>query len=95
MASPKEIKSPDVAGLRYSVTDLFIAMTIAAMIFGLMPSLGGPSSTATVLGFVALIGLTIHALGAAPPNAVVLAWWFVLVMHVVLSCLAAAFPELA
>jgi hypothetical protein len=75
---------------RFSVRELLIAMTTAAIIFGLIRALGGPSNTATVLGFVALLGLIIHALGFEPPNVVVLGWWLVLVLYVALSVFAAA-----
>ncbi len=80
---------------RFSVAELMIAMTTAAVVFGLVRILGGPSNTATVLGFVALIGLVAHATGFEPPGIIVLGWWFILVLYVCLSILAAVFPALA
>jgi hypothetical protein len=80
---------------RFSMAELLIAMTTAAIVFGLVHVLGSPSNTATVLGFVALIGLIVHAIGFEPPNVVVLGWWFVLVLYVCLSILAAVFPAIA
>ncbi len=80
---------------RFSMAELLIAMTTAALVFGLVHVLGSPSNTATVLGFVALIGLIVHAIGVEPPSIVVLGWWFVLVLYVCLSILAAVFPTIA
>ena len=59
-----------------------------AIIFGLV-HLGGASNAATLLSFVALIGLIVHALGFDPPNIVVLGWWIILVLYVMLSVAAA------
>ncbi len=81
--------------IRFSMAELLIAMTTAAVMFGLVHVLGSPSNTATVLGFVALIGLIVHAIGIEPPSIVVLGWWFVLVLYVCLSILAAVFPAIA
>jgi hypothetical protein len=80
---------------RFSMAELLIAMTTAAIVFGLVHVMGSPSNTATVLGFVALIGLIVHAVGFEPPSVVVLGWWFVLVLYVCLSILAAVFPAIA
>lgn len=81
--------------LRFSMAELLIAMTTAAVIFGLVQILGGASNTATLLGFLALIGLVIHALGFEPPGVVVLGWWFILVLYVVLSIAAALWSGIA
>jgi hypothetical protein len=70
---------------QFSMQQLMIAMTVAAIIFGLVHLLGGPSSAATLLGLIALGGLVIHAIGYEPPQIVVLGWWLMLVMYVVLS----------
>lgn len=75
---------------RFSMWELMAAMTAAAMILGLVQLLGGASNTATLLGFVALFGLVIHALGFEPPEVVVLGWWLILVLYVVLSVVAVA-----
>ncbi len=80
---------------RFSVAELIVAMTVAAVSFGLLHSLGSTSGTATVLGFVALAGLLAHVLGVNPPNAMVLSWWFILVLYVALSLVAAIFPGIA
>ncbi len=79
----------------FSLLELMAAMTVAAIIFGLVHLLGGASNTATLLGFVALIGLVIHALGFEPPEIVVLGWWLILVLYVLLSIFAAVWSGFA
>jgi hypothetical protein len=80
---------------RFSMAEMLIAITTAAVIFGLVRILGGPSNTATLLGFAALIGLIIHALGFEPPGIVVLGWWLILVLYVLLSIFAAVLSSFA
>ena len=72
-----------------------IAMTTAAVIFGLVQILGGAVNAATMLGFVALVGLVVHALGFEPPDIVVLGWWLILVLYVLLSIAAAVWSSFA
>lgn len=71
--------------LRFSVRSLLIMLTIAAVSFGLIRILGGPGPTATILGFIAVAGLLVHAFGFDPPQAVVLIWWLILALYVILS----------
>lgn len=80
---------------QFSVFEMMVALTAAALLFGLVRVLGGPSNTASLLGFVALIGLIVHALGVEPPGIVVLGWWFALILYVLLSVAVAVFPSLA
>ena len=75
---------------QFSLRELMAAMTAAALIFGLVYVLGSPSNAATLLGFIALFGLVIHALGFEPPEVVVLGWWLILVLYVLLSVVAVA-----
>ena len=81
--------------LRFSLRTLIVAMTVAAVFFGLVRILGGPANTATILGFIAVTGLVIHALGYDPPQPVILGWWFVLVLYVLISILGAIWVALA
>jgi hypothetical protein len=76
---------PEPFRLQFSMRSLLILLTIAAVGFGLIHFLGGPGPTATILGFMAVAGLLVHALGFDPPQAVVLVWWLILAMYVVLS----------
>ncbi len=94
-ASWQEATSRPKFRLQFSMAEMMIAMTTAAVIFGLVHIMGGASNTATVLGFVALIGLVIHALGYEPPSVVVLGWWFILVLYVLLSIAAAVWSGFA
>jgi hypothetical protein len=79
---------------QFSMSQLMVAMTVAAIIFGLV-HLSGPSNAATLLGFVALVGLVVHALGFDPPAVVILGWWLILVLYVLLSVGAAVWSSLA
>jgi hypothetical protein len=78
---------------QFSMAQLMIAMTVAGLIFGLV-HLSGASNAATLLGFVALIGLVVHALGFDPPAVVILGWWLILVLYVILSLAAALWSSL-
>jgi hypothetical protein len=94
-AAWEEAVSREPFRFRFSLAELMIAMTTAAVVLGLLYLLGTPSNTATLLGFVALVGLVVHALGFEPPSIVVLGWWLILVLYVLLSILAAVFPAMA
>jgi hypothetical protein len=80
---------------RFSLRQLLTAMVSAAIIFGFVRFLGGPANTATMLGFIALAGLVIHAAGFEPPEIVILGWWLILVLYVLLSIVAAAWSGFA
>lgn len=80
---------------RFSLRELMIAISVAAVILGIVQVLGGPDKAATLLGFVALGGLVIHALGFEPPGMVVLGWWLILVLYVLLSIVAAVWSGFA
>ena len=80
---------------RFSVRELMLAITASAVILGLVHALGGPDKAALLLGFVALAGLVIHAVGFEPPEIVVLGWWLVLVLYVMLSIVAAIWSGFA
>ncbi len=80
---------------KFSMRELLGAMTVAAIIFGIVHVLGGPHNAATLLGFVALLGLVIHALGFEPPEVVVLGWWLILVLYVLLSIVAVVWSGFA
>jgi hypothetical protein len=81
--------------VQFSLREMMAAITAAALILGLVHSLGGAANTATLLGFVALIGLVIHALGFEPPQIIVLGWWLILVLYVLLSIVAAVWSGFA
>ena len=84
-----EPPSPEPIQIRFSMRTLLIAMTIAAVSFGMIRILGGPGPTATILGFMAVAGLLVHAIGVEPPQSVVLVWWLVLALYVVLTIVGA------
>jgi len=80
---------------QFSLREMIITMTVAAVVLGLIRFLGGPAATATVLGIVALIGLVVFAVGYDPPQIAVLGWWLVLVLYVVVSIFAAVWSSFA
>jgi hypothetical protein len=84
-----EPATPEPFQLRFSMRSLLTMLTIAAVSFGLIRVLGGPGPTATILGFMAVAGLLVHALGLDPPQSVVLVWWLVLALYVILSIVGA------
>jgi hypothetical protein len=48
-----------------------------------------------MLGFIALFGLVVHALGLEPPGVVVLGWWLILALYVLLSIAVAVWSSFA
>jgi hypothetical protein len=74
---------------QFSLSQFLIAVTCAALLFGFIQLLGGPSNAATLCGFFALGGLVVHALGYEPPEVVAFVWWIMLLMYVGLSVFAA------
>jgi hypothetical protein len=91
----QEAMSRDKFRFSFSMAQMMMAITTAAVILGLMHLLGGPSNTATVLGFAALVGLVVHALGFEPPGIIVLGWWLILVLYVLLSIFAVVLSSFA
>jgi hypothetical protein len=72
----------------FSLKEMMLAMTAAAVALGLLHIFGGPAA-ATLLGLVALGGLFVFALGYDPPQAVVLGWWLTLILYIAVSLFAA------
>ncbi|HEX5472693.1 MAG TPA: hypothetical protein VFW73_12455 [Lacipirellulaceae bacterium] len=91
----KQVATREPFRLRFSLRTLIVAMTVAAVFFGLVRLLGGPANTATLLGFIAAAGLVIHVLGYDPPQPVILGWWFILVLYVLTSILGAIWLAVA
>jgi len=64
----------------FSMKELFITMTVAAIVVALA-RLIGVTELATMCGMLALAGLVLHAVGYDPPRLFVLGWWLVLVIY--------------
>ena len=74
----------------FSMKEMLIAFTVAAVILGSLQFLmGGPQNAALLLGFIALAGLLVQAFGVDLPPLFVLGWWFLLVLYIVISLWAA------
>ena len=69
---------------QFSLKQLLVTMTVAAVIFGAVNLLGG-DRTATLLGFVAIVGLVVYAIGVNTPELIVLGWWLILVLYVLIT----------
>ena len=76
---------PEPISFNFSLRSLMIAMTVAAVSLGMIHYLGGPGPTATILGAIAFVGLIVLALGFAPPQSLILGWWFILLLYVLLT----------
>ncbi len=73
----------------FSMQELFITMTAAAVAMGLsmlMPR----EYLAMILGLIALGGLVTNASGYEPPRLVVLGWWLLMVFYLAVGLFAAA-----
>jgi len=77
----------------FSMKELLITFTVAAVILGCMQMLGGAQNAALLLGFIALAGLLVQAFGAQLPPLIVLGWWLLLVMYILISLMAAFGPD--
>jgi hypothetical protein len=75
--------------IQFSLLQIFVAMTVAAVVFTLINLVGGTQNAASMLGLIALVGLLVHAFGWDPPEMVVFGWWMILVLYIVLSMGAA------
>lgn len=75
--------------LSFSVKEMFVAFTFAAVLLGLVSFTSDLGTMAILLGSIALAGLAVPAIGFEPPRVVVLSWWLLLVMYLVLGLLAA------
>ena len=75
---------------RFSLNEMMVTAVCVAVLIGLIASLGLPT-TATLIGFIALGGLVLHAMGVEPPHEVVFGWWVLLVLYVLLSIVAVIF----
>jgi small-conductance mechanosensitive channel len=84
-----ESPAPESVPIRFSLRSLMIAITVAAVILGMIYFLGGPGPTATILGLIAFVGLVIHAVGFEPPQSLILGWWFILLLYVLLTIVGA------
>ena len=73
----------------FSLKQLLGTFAIAAVALVLTHSLGKAENAALLLGFVALAGLLVHALGFDPPPVVILGWWLTLVLYILTEILAA------
>jgi hypothetical protein len=71
----------------FSMRQLMIAITIAAVVMG-VASLIGPGTLAIMLGILALVGLVSHAVGYEPAPVVTLVWWLMLVLYIGFTVLA-------
>jgi hypothetical protein len=78
--------------MAFSLKQLFITMTVAAVMMALIASIG-PDRMAIVLGLIALAGLVVQAAGVEAPAVVVLGWWLLLAMYLVVGLIAALRPE--
>lgn len=68
----------------FSMKELMITFTVAAVILGIS-SILGPGNVALLLGLVALAGLLVQAFGVEMPPLVVLGWWLLLVLYILLG----------
>jgi hypothetical protein len=73
---------------QFSLSQLLIAFTVAAVLLGFGAAFAGASSLATICILVVLAGLIVPAMGLRPPDVVVFGWWMLLALYVGLSFLS-------
>jgi hypothetical protein len=80
---------------QFSLRQLLMLMTVAAVVFGLVHLVGSPATAASVLGLAALAGLIVFACGYEPPQNIVFGWWLIIAMYVLVSIFTAVWSALA
>jgi hypothetical protein len=75
----------------FSLRELFITMTVAAVAMAFIRWLGA-EEMAVVLGLIALGGLIVQASGFDPPRPIVLGWWILLLLYLGVGLIAAVSP---
>ena len=79
---------------QFSLSQLLVVITAAALLLGMAGAVGGAATVATVCGLAALAGLIVPAMGLEPPRIVVFGWWMLLVLYVALSLFSAIWAGL-
>jgi hypothetical protein len=79
---------------KFSLSQLLIVVTCAAILLGLVTVLGGASNAAALCGLFALGGLVIYACGYQPPEIVVFGWWVLLLLYVALNVFSAIWARM-
>ncbi len=75
----------------FSIKQVFITMTVAAVVLGLLTSVG-PKAVVITLGVLSLAGLAVQTFGwFDPPPTVVFAWWMLLALYLLLGLVVAIF----
>jgi hypothetical protein len=72
---------------QFSMRELGIAITVSAILLGLVRFVGGPTIAATLFGAIAIAGLVAFVTRFEPPKVVLFGWWVVLLMYVLLTLL--------
>ena len=102
LETPEEASTPRKVGdykwsdikLAFSLKQLFITMTIAAVVVALLAVIGAKTVT-IALGAIALAGIAVQVFGFFDPSPIiVLGWWLLLMMYLGLGLLAVFFPKL-
>ena len=88
-------ENADQGGFKFafSMKELFITFTVAAITLGLVSWMGGSDNAALLLGLVALLGLIVQAFGVEMPAIVTLGWWMLMVLYILVSAWAAIFSS--
>lgn len=93
--SPEETRAKRAFQFRFSLRDLIITFTIAAIVLGVIQLAGGAAFAATVFGTIAILGLILFATSFELPQIVLLGWWLALLLYVATTIIAAAWGHQA
>jgi len=78
--------------IAYSMKEVMIATTVAALTLGLLKALGwgiGLELATGGLGLLAVAGLVVFAIGVEIPPLLVLGWWVTLLLYILMSFIGA------
>jgi F0F1-type ATP synthase assembly protein I len=88
--NPFEAVRDAIKQRKFTLRDLLLATTFAAVLLTLVRLLGSMSAAAAVMGAIAILGMVLHAIDYTAPRALVLAWWFAIAGYCVLTALNVA-----
>ncbi|MBX3435089.1 MAG: hypothetical protein KF847_17365 [Pirellulales bacterium] len=69
----------------FSAKQMLIALTVAAVMMGVLSLAASKGTVAMILGMIAILGLVASAVGFEPPAIFVLGWWLLLVCYLILG----------
>jgi hypothetical protein len=92
---PADARLKPAFQFQFSLRELIVTFTVAAVLLGAIQFAGGAAFAATVFGTIALLGLILFATSFELPQIVLLGWWLTLLLYVATTIIAAMWEHRA